>query len=295
MWSKVLNSTNYIIQNTHSLPPSPTNTAYTALHTTPSFHKNTNNTNTHHIDYTLHTQLNIGSVNICGALRCKAPYINNKFLQKTTHQFHILALLETKTTIEDSTWLTNAFPGYNVMATGESKNKLWKKYREEEETIAHKYTSTTLIDRHLASIYEHKYQASGGIVLLIRKDINKYFERVFLLSGNNAISISTTTPNTPNPTIFHFIYAPGGQPGKVFWEDALKALKPATSATHWVIGDLNCYLSSRDSRNKDITAPKPLRTLIKELDLCDTWRQYKPENEQQFTPTFGRPMLMCRI
>lgn len=298
MWNKVLTNINYVVQSTHShpiphIPPappsynSPKHSQDKRMQATKRCSKTT--LDKYNYNDTLHTQLNIGSVNICGALRSKTAYINNKFLQKTTHHFHILALLETKTSIEDSTWLKNAFPGYSVFVTGESKNKLWKDYRESEENKALKYRSNTLIDKQLISINEQKCQTLGGVVLLIRKDICKYFERVFLLPGNNAISISTVTPNTPNPTIFHFVYAPGGQQGKVFWEDSLRALKPTINATHWLIGDLNCYLSSRDSRSKDITAPKPLRTLMKVLNLIDIWRQHNPANELQFTPTFGRP------
>ena len=177
MWNKVLTNINYVVQSTHShpiphIPPappsynSPKHSQDKRMQATKRCSKTT--PDKYNYNDTLHTQLNIGSVNICGALWSKTAYINNKFLQKTTHQFHILALLETKTSIEDSTWLKNAFPGYSVFVTGESKNKLWKDYRESEENKALKYRSNTLIDKQLISINEQKCQTLGGVVLLIR-------------------------------------------------------------------------------------------------------------------------------
>ena len=235
----------------------------------------------------LHTHLRVGSINVCGALRNKVPYINNKYLTPTPRQVQILALLETKTAVEDTNWLKSAFPGYQVLVAGDQKNKTWAEYRKAQEAlITH---PDPRADDHLASINEYKCQMSGGVVLLIRKDLARYFEQVFLLPGTNTISLQTFTPNSPTPTFMHFLYVPGDLHGKAFWEGARKALKPLTSATHWLMGDLNCYISSRDSRPGQITAPKPLRRLIKELDLCDTWRHFLPENASQFTPTFGRP------
>ena len=173
-----------------------------------------------------------------------------------------------------------------MFVAGGSKNRTWSSYRKDQENLVQ--APDPGADEHLASINEYNCPMSWGVVVLVRKDLTKFFEQVFLFPNTNTISLSTQSQNSNTPTFFHFVYVPCEENGKVMWEEMLGVLKPMSCATHWLAGDFNCYLSTRDSKPGLITAPKALRSIIKELDLCDTWRGVDPANELLYTPTFGR-------
>ena len=69
-----------------------------------------------------------------GVYIAKSPTSTTNTLM-TPKQYHILALLETKTSIEDTSWLASAFPGFKVFVAGGSKNRTWSSYRKDQENL----------------------------------------------------------------------------------------------------------------------------------------------------------------
>jgi len=188
------------------------------------------------------------------------------FLKK--HKYDILALLETHTFASDMDWLKNAFPGYSIMCEGENKTKALIAYRENKL----KYINTLDISEKekeslIMNINENLYQTSGGVVLLIQKELVKNFTRRFVIPQNRGISIGTKY-HKENLNL-HFVYAPPQADLKEsFWYEFKKNL--IAHQSHIIIGDLNVHIGAEDSASGTSNTPSSFDELCHNFSLIDT-------------------------
>ena len=218
----------------------------------------------------LHIPLNIGSINVGGALADKIPYINKKLL-KEGKGYDILVLLETHTFYGDKQWLQTAFPHYMVYCEGSTKSSVFKAYRERKEKEAMALLNPKERAKHMAEINEYQSGYSSGVIVLIKHNIKKYFVTSQSAPDHRGITLTTKDLYSQKNINFHFVYAPSKDEEKdAFWAEFAKTLKALPEEDHFIIGDLNMHLNIRDSNSSIRKVPAEAESIIEQLGLVET-------------------------
>jgi exonuclease III len=125
------------------------------------------------------------------------------------------------------------------------------------------------------------------MILLIKKDIRKYFSEIVMIPDNREITLMTNKIEEKYNTFIHFIYRPA-KPQEVenFWkctEDILRK-KDIGKNKHILIGDLNVQFGKEDSNiGKKTKLPEFFKKILKTNSLDDTYKIYNKDLKKSFT------------
>jgi exonuclease III len=122
-------------------------------------------------------------------------------------------------------------------------------------------------------LYNIKY--TKGLILLIKKEIRKFFAEISMIPDNRGITLMTKTIEEKYNTFLHFIYSLAKlQEAEKFWENTETILrkKEPNKNKYILIGDLNIQLEKEDSNTGEkIKLPKHFKTTLKTNALDDTY------------------------
>ena len=181
------------------------------------------------------TNIKIGSINICGGLEKKVPYINAMLKKK---KYDILALVESHTYKSDKSWLDTSFDGYQVFCEGDNQTTVFRNYRAaREKQILDMKLSEKETEIELSKISEYNALNYNRVVVLVNREISHAFaEKCNIVPDHRGVSLAFKTKYN-KITFFHFVYAPTEYNAKKeFWQKFSDNFK--SKHEHLIIGDL---------------------------------------------------------